>query len=217
MSTDRKLTLYHSPNTRSSGALVLLEELGADYELCVVNMKAGEQRAPAYLAVNPMGKVPAVMHGDALVTEQVAIFLYLADLFPRAQLAPALDDPLRGPYLRWLVYYAAAFEPAIVDRAMEREQAPLAMSPYGDYETMLRTLTDRLAQGRFILGERFSAADILWGTALGWTTMFKLVPETPVIMAYVERINARPSVAQVKARDAELSAAHEKATTGSTG
>jgi glutathione S-transferase len=217
MSTDRKLTFYHSPNTRSSGALVLLEELGADYELCVVNMKAGEQRAPAYLAVNPMGKVPAVMHGDALVTEQVAIFLYLADLFPQAQLAPTLDDPLRGPYLRWLVYYAAAFEPAIVDRAMEREQAPLAMSPYGDYETMLRTLTDRLAQGRFILGERFSAADILWGTALGWTTMFKLVPETPVIMEYVERINARPSVAQVKARDAELSAAHEKATTGSTG
>jgi glutathione S-transferase len=217
MSTDRKLTFYHSPNTRSSGALVLLEELGADYELRVINMKAGEQRAPAYLAVNPMGKVPAVTHGDALVTEQVAIFLYLADLFPRAQLAPALDDPLRGPYLRWLVYYAAAFEPAIVDRAMKREQAPLAMSPYGDYETMLRTLTDRLAQGRFILGERFSAADILWGTALGWTTMFKLVPETPVIMEYVERINARPSVAQVKARDAELSAAHEKATTGSTG
>jgi glutathione S-transferase len=217
MSTDRKLTFYHSPNTRSSGSLVLLEELGADYELRVINMKAGEQRAPAYLAVNPMGKVPAVTHGDALVTEQVAIFLYLADLFPQAQLAPALDDPLRGPYLRWLVYYAAAFEPAIVDRAMKREQAPLAMSPYGDYETMLRTLTDRLAQERFILGERFSAADILWGTALGWTTMFKLVPETPVIMGYVERINARPSVAQVKARDAELSAAHEKATTGSTG
>ena len=217
MSTDRKLTFYHSPNTRSSGALVLLEELGADYELRVINMKAGEQRAPAYLAVNPMGKVPAVTHGDALVTEQVAIFLYLADLFPQAQLAPALDDPLRGPYLRWLVYYAAAFEPAIVDRAMKREQAPLAMSPYGDYETMLRTLTDRLAQERFILGERFSAADILWGTALGWTTMFKLVPETPVIMEYVERINARPSVAQVKARDAELSAAHEKATTGSAG
>ena len=217
MSTDRKLTFYHSPNTRSSGALVLLEELGADYELRVINMKAGEQRAPAYLAVNPMGKVPAVTHGDALVTEQVAIFLYLADLFPQAQLAPALDDPLRGPYLRWLVYYAAAFEPAIVDRAMKREQAPLAMSPYGDYETMLRTLTDRLAQERFILGERFSAADILWGTALGWTTMFKLVPETPVIMEYVERINARPAVAKVKARDAELSAAHEKATTGSTG
>jgi len=217
MSTDRKLTFYHSPNTRSSGALVLLEELGADYELRVVNMKAGEQRGSAYLAVNPMGKVPAVTHGDALVTEQVAIFLYLADLFPQAQLAPALDDPLRGPYLRWLVYYAAAFEPAIVDRAMKREQAPLAMSPYGDYETMLKTLTDRLARGNYILGERFSAADILWGTALGWTTMFKLVPETPVIMEYVERINARPAVAKVKARDAELSAAHEKATTGSAG
>jgi glutathione S-transferase len=217
MSTDRKLTFYHSPNTRSSGALVLLEELGAPYELRAVNMKAGEQRAPAYLAINPMGKVPAVTHGDALITEQVAIFLYLADLFPQAKLAPPLDDPLRGPYLRWLVYYAAAFEPALVDRAMKREQAPLAMSPYGDYDTMLRTLTDQLAKGTFILGERFSAADVLWGTALAWTTMFKLVPETPVIMDYVARINARPSVAKVKAQDAELSAAHEKAATGSAG
>lgn len=214
MSTDRQLKFYHSPNTRSSGALILLEELGAPYELHVVNMKAGEQRAPAYLAVNPMGKVPAVMHGDALITEQVAIFLYLADLFPAAKLAPALDDRLRGPYLRWLVYYAAAFEPAVVDRAMKREQAPLAMSPYGDYDTMLRTLTDQLAKGPFILGERFFAADILWGTALGWTTMFKLVPETPVIMEYVGRMNARPSVAKVKALDTELSAAHEKMMAG---
>jgi glutathione S-transferase len=211
MAQDRKLTFYHSPNTRSSGTFVLLEELGAEFELKPINMKAGEQRQPAYLAVNPMGKVPALTHGDALITEQVAIFLYLADLFPQARLAPAFDDPLRGPYLRWLVYYAAAFEPALIDYAMKREPAGPAMSPYGDYDTMLKTLTDQLGKGPYVLGERFSAADILWGTALTWTTMFKLVPESPVIMDYIARINARPSIATVKARDAELAAAHEKA------
>ena len=102
MADDRKVTLFHSPNTRSSGALTLLEELGIPYELHVLNMKAGEQRRPEYVSVNPMGKVPALKHGDALVTEQVAIFLYLADLFPEARLAPLLGDPLRGPYLRWM-------------------------------------------------------------------------------------------------------------------
>jgi glutathione S-transferase len=93
MNGNRKVTLYHSPNTRSSGSLTLLEELGAPYELHVLNMKAGEQRQPAYLAINPMGKVPALRHGDALITEQVAIFLYLADLFPEVGLAPPIGDP----------------------------------------------------------------------------------------------------------------------------
>jgi glutathione S-transferase len=208
MNSNRKVTLYHSPNTRSSGALILLEELGAPYELHVLNMKAGEQRRPDYVAINPMGKVPALKHGDALVTEQVAIFLYLGDLFPEAGLTPPIGDPLRGPYLRWLVYYAACFEPAVIDRATQRDPAPMMMSPYGDYDTMLKTLTDQLDKGPYLLGERFSAADILWGSALGWTTMFKLVPELPVIMSYVERVGSRPSVAKVKAKDAELAAAH---------
>jgi glutathione S-transferase len=211
MNDDRKVTLYHSPNTRSSGALILLEELGAPYELHVLNMKAGEQRQPAYLAINPMGKVPALKHGDALVTEQVAIFLYLADLFPEAGLAPPVGDRLRGPYLRWMVFYAACFEPAVIDRATEREPAPMPMSPYGDYDTMLKTLIGQLAKGPYILGQRFSAADVLWGTALTWTTMFKLVPELPEIMNYLNRCDARPSIAKVKAIDAELAATHEAA------
>ena len=99
MTAKQKVTLFHAPNTRSSGVLTLLEELGADFDLQVLNIKALEQLAPAYLAINPMGKVPAVKHGDALITEQVAIFLYLADLYPEAGLAPAIGDPLRGPYL----------------------------------------------------------------------------------------------------------------------
>lgn len=206
MSIKAEITLYHAPNTRSSGALLLLEELGAPYDLHVLNMKAGEQRQTAYLAVNPMGKVPAIKHGDALITEQVAIYIYLADLFPKAGLAPPIGDPLRGPYLRWLVYYAACFEPAVGDRAMKREPGPVAMMPYGDFDTMLKTLTDQLARGPYLLGDRLSAADLLWGTGLTWTTMFKLVPELPPIKDYIQRLGSRPSVARVKARDAEQAA-----------
>jgi len=211
MSQTDTLVFFHAPNTRSSGTRILLEELSAPHELRVVNMKAGEQRQPAFLAVNPMGKVPAILHRGALVTEQAAIFIYLADLFPKAGLAPAPDDRLRGPYLRWLVYYGSSFEPAVVDRALKREPAPPAMSPYGDYDTMLKTLTDQLAKGPYLLGDRMTAADVLWGTALAWTTAFKIVPELPVIMDYVKRVGARPSVAKVKAEDARLSAEHEAA------
>jgi glutathione S-transferase len=211
MSADRRITFYHAPNTRSSGTLLLLEELGAPYDLKIVNMKAGEQRQAPYLAVNPMGKVPAVKHGDAVITEQVAIALYLADLFPEAGLAPALGDPLRGPYLRWMVYYAACMEPAVIDRSLKREQAPLAMSPYGDFDTVLRTVVDQLAKGPYILGERFSAADVVWGTALTFFTAFKLVPELPEIMSYIGRGSTRPAVARAKAKDLALAAELEAA------
>jgi glutathione S-transferase len=200
------IVFYHSPNTRSAGTRILLEELGAPHELKVVNMKAGDQRKADYLAVNPMGKVPAIRDGDALITEQVAVFLYLADLFPKAGLAPPIGDPLRGPYLRWMAYYGSCFEPAVVDKALKRDPAPPAMCPYGDFDTMLQTLVDLLSVGPYVLGERFSAVDVLWGTALAWMTNFKLVPELPAIMAYVGRINARPSVAKIKALDAELAA-----------
>ena len=210
MSSDT-IVFFHAPNTRSSGTRILLEELGAPHELRAVNMKAGEQRKPAFLAVNPMGKVPAILHRGELVTEQVAIFLYLADLFPNAGLAPARDDKLRGPYLRWMAYYGSSFEPAVVDRALKREAGPLAMVPYGDYDTMLKTVTDQLGKGPYLLGERMTAADVLWGTALRWTTMFKLVPEMPVIMDYVKRVSGRPAVTKVGELDAKLSAVHEAA------
>lgn len=212
MSNERKLVFFHSPQSRSGGARILLEELGAPYELHALNMKAGEQRKPEYLAVNPMGKVPAILHGDALITEQVAVFIYLADEFSKAGLAPAIGDPLRGPYLRWMAFYGSCFEPALIDRSMKREPAPPATSPYGDYDTTLKTLTDQLARGPYLLGERFSAADILWGTALTWTTMFKLVPELPVTKAYMDRVNTRPAVIRARKLDEEL-AAKQAATT----
>ncbi len=209
--TSRHVTLFHSPQSRSAGALILLEELGADYELHVLNLKKGEQRQPDYLAVNPMGKVPAIVHDGALVTEQGAVYAYLADLYPEAGITPAIGDPLRGPYLRWLFYYGSSFEPALIDRSLKREPAPASTSPYGDYDTMLKTLTDQLAAGPFLLGERFTAADVLWGTALRWTTMFKLVPETPVVTGYIARVTSRPAVARAAKIDADLVAAQNAA------
>jgi glutathione S-transferase len=211
MTSDSKITLFHAPNTRSSATMMLLEELGAPYDLHILNMKAGEQREPAYLAVNPMGKVPAIKHGDSLITEQVAICIFLADLFAEAGLAPSIDDPQRGPYLRWLVFYGSCFEPAVVDRSMEREAGRPAMMPYGDFDTMFATLVKQLESGPYFLGERFSAADILWGTALSWITGWKLVPDTPVVNAYVERLTARPAFARVKEKDAEIAATQEAA------
>lgn len=206
MTAAQEPVLFHAPNTRSTGVLVLLEELDAPYQLHVLNMKQDETRKPDYLAINPMGKVPALLHGDALITEQAAIYIYLADLYPEAGLAPQIGDPLRGPYLRWMVFYGSCFEPAIIDRFQKRESADRGMSPYGDFETMFKTLTDQLARGQYLLGDRFTAADVLWGTALAWVTLFQLVPAMPVIQAYVDRVNVRPSVERAKAKDVELAA-----------
>ncbi|HIV72519.1 MAG TPA: glutathione S-transferase family protein [Candidatus Aquabacterium excrementipullorum] len=207
MSDTRHITLFHAPQTRSAGVLALVYELQADHELHVLNLRAGEQRQEAYLAINPMGKVPALRHGDALITEQPAVYQYLADLYPESGLAPQMGDPLRGPFLRWLAFYGSSFEPAVVDRAQKREPTPPSTCPYGDFDTMLRTLTDQLARGPYILGDKFTAADMLWGSALRWTTMFNLVPESPLIKDYIERVCSRPSFAQANAKDTELLAA----------
>lgn len=202
-----RVTFFHAPQSRSGGTRALFEELGVDYELHVLNLKAGEQRRPEYLAINPMGKVPAIRHGGALITEQPAVFLYLADLYPEAKLAPPIGDPLRGPYLRWLVFYGSCFEPALIDKSMQRDPAAPSACPYGDFDTMLKSLTDQLEQGPYLLGDTFSAADVLWGTALNWTTMFKLVPELPVIRAYIGRVLARPAMQRAQTADAVLAAA----------
>ncbi|QEY64547.1 glutathione S-transferase family protein [Metapseudomonas lalkuanensis] len=203
---NRQVTLYHCPYTRSTGALTLLEELGADFKLHVMNMKLGEQRKPEFLAINPMGKVPTITHGDAVVTEQVSVYLYLADLYPEAKLAPPLDDPLRGPYLRWMVFYGSCFEPAVVDRVQNREPIPQARSPYGDFDSVMKTLVGQLKQGPWLLGEQFTAADVLWGSALNWTTQFGLIPEVPAIKAYIARFIERPAYKRALAKDAELAA-----------
>ncbi|TAN02918.1 MAG: glutathione S-transferase family protein [Rhodanobacteraceae bacterium] len=204
MNAPSDLVFFHNPHSRACMTHALLEELGADYEQRVLDFRSGEQLAPEYLAINPMGKVPAILHGGALVTETVAIFIYLADVFRDAGLAPALDDPQRGPYLRWLVFYAACFEPAVGDRALQRVPAPRAQSPYVDYETTMNAIGGVLQPGPWLLGERFSAADVLWGNALRFVTGFKLVDATPTIAAYIERVMSRPAEQRALAADAAL-------------
>lgn len=214
MTKDLPITLFYSPQTRATGARVLLEELNVPYELHVLNMKTGEQRQPAYLAINPLGKVPAVRVGETLITEQGAIYLYLADLFPEAGLAPALTDPDRGAYVRWLFIYGSCFEPAVVDRYLKREPGSMNETPYASYESLIDMLEEALNTGPYLLGERFTAADLLWGIALRWTTMFGLVEARPAFQAYMERINSRTSIQKVSAEDATMVAEHEAAARG---
>ncbi len=199
------LTFYTNPMSRGQIARWMLEEVGEPYEQVLLDY-ATSMKAPDYLAINPMGKVPAIRHREVVVTEGAAICAYLADAFPEKRLAPPLGDALRGPYLRWMVFYGSCFEPAVVDRSMKREPAPRGSSPYGDFDTMLGTVTKQLAKGPWLLGETFTAADVLWGMGLSWTMGFKLVPELPELKAYTERFNARPAVARARAKDAELAA-----------
>jgi len=186
---------------------MLLEELGAQYDMHVMNLVEGEQRRPAYLKVNPMGKVPAIEHLGGLVTERTAIFTYLADLFPEADLAPALGDALRGPYLRWLAFYGTCFEPAVVDRWAKNEPLPAMQSPYGDFDTVMDMLEAQLAQGPWMFGDRFTAADILWASALDWTMRFGIVPRRDVFENYVARLMARPAICRATGQDAALARA----------
>ncbi|HVX06110.1 MAG TPA: glutathione S-transferase family protein [Rhodanobacteraceae bacterium] len=197
-------TFFHAPNSRSAATRALFEELGVPFDMVSLDLKRSEQRSPEYLAINPMGKVPAIRHEGALVTEQPAIMLYLADLYPERQLAPALDDPLRGPYLRWMVFYGSCFEPAIMDFSAKREPMSAMQCGYGDYDSVMRVLAAQLEHGPWLLGERFTAADVLWGGALNFALMAKLVPDWPVFRAYAGRVQSRPAIRRAFERDQAL-------------
>jgi len=206
MSSPPDLVFFHNPQSRAAMTRALLEELGVDDTLRVLDFRKDEQLVPEYMAVNPMGKVPVIRHRGTVVAENVAIHIYLADAFRQANLAPALDDPQRGTYVRWLEFYAACFEPAVGDRAMQRDPAPRSQSPYADFDTTMNAITSALEPGPWLLGERFSAADVLWGNALRWLTGFGMVEATPAVADYVARVMARPARQRARAADETLAA-----------
>ena len=153
-----------------------------------------------------MGKVPAIVHRGVVITEVSAICCYLAEAFPAAGLAPPVGDAQRGTYLRWLFFEPAALEPAIVDRMLERPPGrPMALG-YGDLDTTMAVVAQAVTPGPYLLGERFSTADVLIGSALRWGTMVGCVPQRPEFAAYMEGLNARPALRRAQARDAELAA-----------
>jgi len=210
--TDDRITFHYAPQSRAFGTRVLLEELGVPYDLHVLDIRTGEQLKPDYLAVNPMGKVPAISHRGVVVTEQAAVALYLGDLFSEAGMAPAINDPRRGAYLRWMVFYGSSFEPALVDHALKRPPLPRNNAPYADYETVVSIVNEQVRRASpFWLGEQFSVADVLWGSALLWVTSFGIFEKTPDIAAYIERVTSRPAFRKAQADEAALIAARDGA------
>jgi glutathione S-transferase len=202
----RKLILYHALQSRSSIARWMLEELGEPYDIHLLSLKKGENRAPAYLAVNPMGKVPALRHGDAIASEVSAICCYLADEFPKAGLNIPVGDPRRGAYLKWLFFAPGCIEPAVSERAFPRkEPAPRSTLGYGDFDTVMDVVAKAAAEASpWLLGERFTAADVVIGAQVRFGMMFKLIPERPELAAYVARLNERPAYRRATEKDAKL-------------
>jgi len=202
-----KLTLYHAAPSRSSIVRWMLEELGEPYDLHLVSLAKGEQHQPDHLAVNPMGKVPALKHGDVVVTEAAAICTYLADEFPQARLNMPVGDPRRGPYLKWLFFAPGCIEPAMTDRAFPRAEQPRRGTlGYGDFDTVMEVVAKAVEPGPYLLGEQFTAADVVIGSGLRYGMMFKLIPERKEFQDYVARIAQRPALQQAQEKDKELSA-----------
>jgi glutathione S-transferase len=202
------LTLYHASPSRSSIARWMLEEIGEPYDLHVLSLTKGEQHAPDYLAVNPMGKVPALKHGGAVITEAAAICTYLADEFPQAGLNVPIGDPRRGTYLRWLFFAPSCIEPAITDRAFPRKEEPRrGMLGYGDFDTVMAVVAAAVEPGPYLMGEQFTAADVVLGSTLRWGMMFGILPKRPEFVAYVGRLEQRPALKRAVALDQELASA----------
>lgn len=204
-----ELILYHAVPSRSSIVHWMLEEVGRPYELRLLDLKTGENRTPEYLAVNPMGKVPALLHDGVAVTEAAAICCHLADAFPEAKLNIPVGDIRRGPYLKWLFFSPACIEPAMTDVALKREAPPRSMVGYGDFETLVGVLADALRTGPYLFGDSFTAADVVLGSTLRWAMMFELMPRNDEFVAYAGRLEARPAFARAEAADAELAAKAE--------
>jgi glutathione S-transferase len=198
------LVFYTNPMSRGRIVRWMLEELGVEYQVKVVAYDA--MQSPDYLAVNPMGKVPAIRHGEAIVTECPAICAYLADAFPDAKLAPPVGDKARGDYYRWLFFAAGPIEQAVTNRAAgfvvppERER----MFGYGNYDRVMSTLDQKLSATPYVTGNTFSAADVYLGSHVGWGLMYGTVEKRPSFEAYFDRLKSRPAYVRANEKDDAL-------------
>jgi glutathione S-transferase len=200
-----ELILYTNPQSRGRIARWMLEEIGQPYTVEVLDYGT-TMKAPAYLAVNPMGKVPALRHGDAVATEAAAICAYLADAFPQAKLAPPPGDRLRAPYYRWLFFTAGPVEAAVSNKALgfvvppERER----MIGYGSFAQAMATLEAAVSRGHYLAGDSFTAADLVVGSQLGFGMMFGTIEKRPAFEQYWQRISSRPACLRAKELDDAL-------------
>jgi glutathione S-transferase len=206
-----ELVFYTNPQSRGRIIRWMLEEVGQPYKTEVLDY-ASTMKGSAYLAINPMGKVPALRHGDAVVTEAAAICAYLADVFPQAKLAPPPADRLRAPYYRWMFFAAGPVEAAVSNKALNFVVPPgrERMMGYGTYEQTMNALESAVSKGKYILGGEFSAADVYVGSAIGFGLMFGTIEKRPAFEQYWQRLSARPAFSRAKELD-DAAAAQQKA------
>jgi len=187
------MKLYWSARTRSARVVWMLEEIGVEYERVVVDLRQPVmQRGPGFLAASPMGKVPAMEDGAVRMADSAAICLFLADRYGAGRLAPTLADPERGSYLYWMLFTPGVIEPSVAERAGGWTPNPTHHG-WGSFDAMIHTLEKGLVPGPWLLGERFSAADVLVGSSAVFMRVLKMLPASPVIEAYAERCLARPA------------------------
>ncbi|MCL2385018.1 MAG: glutathione S-transferase family protein [Alphaproteobacteria bacterium] len=197
------MKLYWAPRTRSLRALWVLEEAGVPYERVRLDLATGEQKSEAFRAINPMAKVPALTDGDLAVAESGAIIAYVAEAVPQAGLAPAIGDPLRGRYLQWLFFSPGCIEQAFLAKWGHVELRSAAAG-YGEFDRVFDVLEAAIEKSPWLLGDKFSAADVLIGADVYFgMDIFKVVPSRPALRAYVDRCLARPALQRAKAIEAK--------------
>ncbi|MES3007009.1 MAG: glutathione S-transferase family protein [Pseudomonadota bacterium] len=199
------LTFYTNPRSRGQIIRWMLEEVGVAYDTVLLEYGT-TMKAPEYLAINPMGKVPAIRHNGTVVTEAAAICAYLADQFPSSQLAPPPSDPLRGTYYRWLFFGAGPQEMAATSKALNWQVAEgqQGMVGFGSLDATFDTLAGAVAQGPWLCGEQFTAADVYVGSAVLWGMQFGTIPRRPEFERYAARLQARPAAQRAQQLDAAL-------------